>query len=252
MSATDNWEERLAQAAEQLEQGQNARAISTLQLDDQQFDDDGRAWRIRGMAHFGLHNYEAAESALEHASLLIPLEPFAQCRLAECYLRARRHEPAAAIYEYLSTRSGLCGAVVEIVARGLIRVRKEQLAATFGLSAFTQNDDSPELSDAMRRLNFRNDRVLPYADRAYRLQPENLSYRVSYTRHLVAEKRHSDAVAIVSDIDIDRVRNIPLLYQLQSLFKQLGQTESVEHCAARLKQRGYEISSSWRPPKGSI
>lgn len=215
--------------------------------------DSGQAWQLSGIIHWELGEIPAATSALERASLLVPLSPLAQCRLAECYLDARRKEVARVMFLHLATLDLLTLSLCESVAKGLVRCGEDEQALAFSMSGLMRFRVSHRLffitSDVMRRLGYENDEILPFAYQAHRLRPENLSYRIHFAQHLNVARRPSQAAHLLDCVNIEEVESLASLQRLQMLFNQLNDDASEERCRIRLQQIGYEIESRPRPPR---
>jgi tetratricopeptide (TPR) repeat protein len=236
-----------------LEQEEYAGVLRVLHDAQEQLCDNGHAWQLRGLAHFALGDYERAVDALEHASMLIPLTTLAQTRLAACYLHVRRPQVAAVIYRHLAQVEMLAEELVECIADGLIRVRDYQSALQFCLEHLRQFRGNHRLlmstAEVTRRLGFGSDEVLPFAYQAHRLQPENVSYLILFAQLLVDAGRVREAGNALATIELDRLQCVASLQRLRLLFQRMDDDAGKEHCQARLKQIGYELSSGYRPTK---
>lgn len=244
------------QGIEQLvDRGRFTKALERLGALTVDTADDGYAWQLRGMAHFGLAEYGQAMTAFEHASLLVPLCVEAQSRLAACYMASRRRNVAAVIYEHLATLEMLPEDVVEAVSAGLATTGKHEAALRFCLTQLQQFRGNHKLlyaaAAAMRKLDYDTDEILPLAYQAHRLQPDNVSYRIAFAQHLVSADRSSEAARVLRGIDLDELQCIPSLQRLRLLFESLNELDGAAHCRARLEQIGYELSSTYRAPRNT-
>ncbi|REJ67416.1 MAG: hypothetical protein DWQ31_11235, partial [Planctomycetota bacterium] len=113
--------EQVLRAKRLLDGGDFAAALAVLRAAEDICRDNGRAWELRGLAYFAAGDIPQATAAFEQATALVRLGLRAQCRLAECYLRARRREVAAVIFAHLATFELTAEAEVQRVAVGLLR-----------------------------------------------------------------------------------------------------------------------------------
>lgn len=246
-------EEQLRRVALMIEQAEFGDALAELRPLERYLSDDGRAWELRGLAHFGLGQVDKATRAFESASLLVPLGTTAQVRLAQLYLQRRRREAAAAIYLHLATCETLPEEEAELVAGGLAAVGAFDDALRFCLAQLQRFGGNHKLSYsaacAMRRLGHADNEISKLFGRAHQLQPNNVSYRIALARCLLAENRRAEATRVLSGVDLESTRCIPSLQRLRMLFERLNVAERVEHCRARLTAIAFVVSSSYRPTK---
>jgi len=247
----DAMNKRLGLAAELLRHGEFESVIVVLQeLGDV---DDGRCWRLRGLAHFALGKMDAAIDALEHASILLPLCAESQCRLAKCYQNTGRKDVASAIYAHLATFKALPEQLAEVVGLGLFDLGEYARALEFCRANQARFIEHPQLLAvtfrSMHKLRFDHQAILPLVLRAHRLEPDNVSYCITLARLLVTAGRHAEAVQVLRGVDLNALQCIASLEQMRMLFEQLRQVDAAHHCRERLQQIGYELSSAYRPPK---
>lgn len=249
-------EEQLRRVAVMIEQAEFGEALAELRQLEPYTVDDGRAWQLRGFAHFGLGDRRRATAAFESASLLIPLASKAQLRLAQLYLERRRREAAQAIYLHLADRESLPEAEVELVAGGLAAVGAYDEALRFCLAQLGRFDGNHKLSFAaaiaMRRLGRDDAEILNFLQRAHRLQPNDVSYRIALARCLLTENHRSEATRVLDGVDLEATRCIPSLQRMRILFERLNDSERVEHCRARLHAIALQVSSGYRPTKNEF
>ena len=242
----------LGHATRLFVEGHLAECLAALEFASEELEDHGRAWQLRGLAEFQLGDINNARRSLEHASILIPLSPLAQCRLAECYLRIRQQEAAAAILIHLAELEMLTEFETVFVAEGLIRVGEFEHGLQYCLDGIRRYRGSAELlftaSQVMRRLGYQPDATIPFASLAHRLRPAELRYRIAYARLLAAADRRQEAAELLARIDLEALSCVASLQRLRLLFETLGEHERLDQCAARLEQIHYEVVSDYRPP----
>ncbi|MBX3411493.1 MAG: hypothetical protein KF708_02155 [Pirellulales bacterium] len=243
----------LARAARLVEQQCFAAALAELRPLETHLADCGWGWQLRGLAQFGLGNIAQATAAFEHASLLVPLDPLAQLRLAQCYCLRRQRDVAQVMYRHLATLEMLPEEEIEAIAIGLARVGEHRLALQYCLVQHRRFRGNHKLlytiAVEMRRLNYDNDEILPFIYQAHRLQPANVFYRIAFAQHLLTAQRRVEATRVLQGVDLDTVHCIPSLEWMRILFSQLSLAEGVEHCRARLQAIAFEANSGYRRPR---
>ena len=244
-------EKILEGAADLIRQHRPRAALALLCQDAELLCDHGMAWQIRGLLHFELAEYRLALNAFEQASLLIPLDPQAQCQLAECYLRSRKRDVARVIYVYLAGLEMLPEETVVPVARGLAST--DELGASLNfclvqLRRFRANHELHSIAaTVMQRLGCNPDDIHPFVFQAHHLRPDILPYRIAYAQHLLAMQRTREAAATLAFIDLGRIECVASLERLRMLFEQVENEKGAETCKAKLEQIHYQRSSTWRP-----
>ena len=248
----ENKEIRLSRAAELISNEQFTEALCELRELDPNWD-NGPVVEMRGLAYFGIADYEQATTALETASLLIPLGIEAQCRLADCYMRSRRREVASVIYVHLACLEALPEVVTEEVAGGLSRLGKNKMSLQFcraQLKRFKVNHKlSSVAAESMRRMDYPDEEILVFAYQAYQLYPSNMSYRIVFATHLVRCNRMDEASKVLHELDLDELQCVASLQRVCAIFQSLNDPEGVRCCRDRLTKIGYEVSTTYRPPK---
>lgn len=251
MNRTNEAKRRLMQANHLLGNRDYRAVLNLLRTPAELFLDDGAAWQLRGLAHFGLREITQAMAAFEYASVLVPLSPLAQCRLAECYQQRRQRELARLVYLHLATLEQLPCDIVETVAGGLSRCGELDQALEFCLAGLRQYRGSHQLlhtaAGLMRRLGHTNDEILPFAYQAYHLRPDMVAYALTFAQHLLAADRRREAGRVLRQVALDDQQCVATLQRLQSLFEHLGDDTNRQRCRDRLQLIGYELATQYRP-----
>lgn len=99
-------------------------ARQALEQDPQQ----GRFWRLAGMASWALEAFEQARIDLENACSLAPLCPMSWLALADCYVRLGKITPAQGIYRMLAENDRFPTSLLPRLATGLGRIEEYRLA----------------------------------------------------------------------------------------------------------------------------
>lgn len=90
--------------------------------------DDGRAWELAGLIHFSAGNFARAVSALERASLLVPLTGSGRVCLPHAYARIGRQSLCCDLLVELISDDSLSQSLLLKVASGLDAVGRPDLA----------------------------------------------------------------------------------------------------------------------------
>lgn len=221
-------------------QGQMDDAYAHLQriLDDNP--DSGRAWEMLGLVYHARQQWEPALRALEKASVYIPLQPMAQCALADSYLACGRGDWAREFYEDLLHREDLTSGVLLNTAAGLnllgdpwaavaacrkaIGLEPYEAQPYFSLSFYLGRTGAPE------RL------IESTARHAIDLAPENLTFRVGLAGYLHVRGRTSETEALLAAVTQDDIESLNCqccLERLRAIFEALGDHSRVHLCGER-------------------
>lgn len=199
----------------------------------QAFPDDGELWQLHGLLRQRAGDFDAACDALETAGLLVPLNPAAQCALADCHARAGRRELARDLYKALARNRSCPTCLLPAVASGLggtgdastaLEVCQElarrepgQHEAYFGMAYY------------MRQLGYRVETILPVVTRAHELAPENPVYRVLLASLLAQSGRYEEACVHLRDVRPTAVRCAGCLRRIMAILDQGGAADALEH-----------------------
>jgi Flp pilus assembly protein TadD len=174
------------------------------------FPDDGELWQLHGLLGQHQGDIEGACAALETAGLLVPLNPAAQCALADCHARAGRRELARELYRALAGNRSCPTALLPAVASGLgclgdapaaldvcrelARRKPYHHEAYFGMAYYTRQAGGEAAE------------VFPLVARAHELSPKHPVYRVVMACFLARSGRYDEACALLRGVRPEAVR----------------------------------------------
>lgn len=225
-------------AIEYYEAGELDKAICEAESQLSKDGDDGRLWELLGMLAYAKRDFSLAQSAIEQATVLIPLSARGQLVLGKCYDRSRYRETAAAIYRHVARQSQLASDLLEPLASGLGHCGEFKLALNVCQQAARRTPKSavPLVGIAyyMRRLGRPIESILPTLARAHRLEPENVEYRISLAWMLHELGRSDDGASLLEQLTIEDFSCIRCLTRMQHIFDSAGDDDRAEKCRTRL------------------
>lgn len=232
----------LQAAWQRFDEGDFARAVELCRDALRARPDDGDLWQLCGAAYWELGLVEDAQEALETASCLKPLNPLAQCALAEVYTRTNQVESAKAICANLAGRDDCPVPLMPRVARGLGRLGEYRLALTVceRLVALRPCHHAALFGVAFYRsaLGARPEEILPYVAAAHELAPQVCSYRVSLASVLALLGRCQDAYDIVRDVPAEEVHCPDCVRRLVPVFRRVRDRDGAVSWARQLGRMG--------------
>ncbi|MEM9185689.1 MAG: tetratricopeptide repeat protein [Planctomycetota bacterium] len=200
-----------------------------------QHPDAGRLWELRGQVHLADNDPVDAVSCLEHAQCLVPLSPESEFALAQGYERTGKRQPACEMLKALARRDDLPLNVLEPLARALGRHRKPQLALSICRQAASRMPDMPAPLLGMvfyqRRLGLPPEQMLPVLFRAFHLEPEDFTIRLTLARMLHESDRSTEAAQLLSVVALDSTRCPNCLSAMQAIFEDACDHERAHRCA---------------------
>ncbi len=206
---------------------------------------DGRAWELMGLVLRDLGKPKSAVSALETASLLVPMHPLSQICLAECYAVIGKRRLARDLY--LSQRQIVQESVqlLLLVAAGLEGIDEPHLAMETCRQASAVDPDSGQVHYDMcfyaSRCGSRVSVVENLAWRAVELEPGNVHFRVGLASLLVRLERFDKAHWVVSKLTVEQINQVTCkccLARIQQLYIDMADEERSQWCHERLVALG--------------
>lgn len=193
------------------------------------FPDDGLHWQMHGLLRQRVGDFAGACEALETASLLVPLEPAAQCALADCHAKAGRIELAQDLYRALA-ESGRCPtALLPSVSSGLNNVGDSRTALEVCRELIRRDPSRHEayfgVAYAMRKLGHSSESILPTMLRAHELAPESPVYRIVLASLLAQVGHHDEAYDLLRDVRPDSVRCPCCVRRIMAIFQRAGDAQ---------------------------
>ena len=223
-------EDVLRRCFELYHRGELAHASELSEHALHKFSDDGALWQLHGLVRRDRGDFDGARRALEMASVLIPLNPGAQCALAECYARAGQTGLARDLARSGRAPTPLLPAVASglgsvgdsesalEVCRELSRREPTQHEAFFGMAFY------------MRRLAYPVEMVIPVVARAHELAPQFIPYRVLLASLLASIGEYQEASDLLRDIPPDSVRCRSCLRRMMTIFRLAGEHTLSDAC----------------------
>lgn len=202
---------------------------------------DGRGWELLGLIHHTRGRFALAVSALERASLLVPLRPAARVCLAYAYAKVGRRELSRDLLVALIVDESLSIALLLQVATALdaidhpawalraCRVASERdphhPQAYFDMGYYaTRCGHPPHLAESLAR-------------KAVSLAPDNACYRVGLASLLMKQGRAREAHAVVQHLSDDQIERIDCrccLERIVNLFESAADFRRAVLCRQRL------------------
>lgn len=202
--------------------------------------DQGPLWLIRAEAEYRLANFDLARQAWEHAALLVPLDGKRQCRLADCYGRTGNTAAARATLDFLADDPDCELEVLPLVAAGFGELGDCQRAlAVCRLAAERQPQDAAPCFGAtyyLRQLGYPAMAIVPWAARAFELEPETSLYRTTLALLLAEAGKPQEAYDLLRDQPVDGCGCPGRLRRLMALFQAVGDHARWRACSDRLRQ----------------
>jgi Flp pilus assembly protein TadD len=195
--------------------------------------DDGRLWEVRGRIRLRRGDVPGACSALETASLLVPLGPPARVALAECYARTGHRDLAIELYLGL-VRDGRCPTeLLPSVAAGLGGLGENAAALDVCRELLRRDPSAHEASFGVafyrRRLGEPPVAVFDDVARAHELDPANTLYRVTLASLLDLLGRREEACDLLRDLDPNAVRCRCCLRRMMGILASSGPRPAGDH-----------------------
>lgn len=175
-----------------------------------EYPDDGRLWQLHGTARWLLNDFHGACSALEAASCLMPLFAVAQCALAGSYVQIGKPDVALIIYRHLAEDDHLPPALLEQVASGLGMIQEYALGVKVCRRVAEREPANHRvllgLAYYLSQLGRPAELIAEPLERAYRLAPEVLHYRLNLACVYARMGRPQEAHRLVAEIPPETIR----------------------------------------------
>lgn len=202
--------------------------------------DCGRGWELLGMVYYVWRQFPPARNALEQATALVPLQPAAECALADCYLACGQRELAHLMYRHLLQRDEVDADVLLAVAAGLDQVGESRGAvAACRRAIFLDGAMSQayyDLSFYLGRSFAPPDIVEAAAQRAVLLDPDNITYRIGLAGFLQGQSRSREAARLLEPLAAEQVLAMNCrccLARLIAIFEAVDDQERAAWCRSR-------------------
>ena len=224
----------LRRCLELYHRGELAHASELTEHALRKFPDDGALWQLDGLVRRDRGDFDGARRVLEMASVLVPLNPGAQCALAECYARAGQTERARDLYRDLAKSSRCPAALLPAIAAGLGSIGDHESALEVCREVSrrepTQHEAFFGMAFYMRRLAYPVDMVIPVVTRAHELAPQLVPYRVLLASLLASIGEYQEASDLLRHIPPGSVRCRSCLRRMMTIFRLAGEHTLADDC----------------------
>ena len=191
-----------ARATKLFQSGFVRPALDVVSIELQTHPDMGSLWLLRASILHSQARWEAALSAIETASALMPLTVGGQLVLADCYSHLGKHELALTAYEHLLSQDSLPADYYAGLYAGFKRSGKIELAMSACRKAIELAPDNDEalfgLAHCMSELAFAPRQITAILRKTLELAPNKPHYRISLVIQLYLTKRRNEAYSILS------------------------------------------------------
>lgn len=203
---------------------------------------DGRLWQVHGVTRWRRQDLEAARSALETASCLVPLLPVAQCALAGSYARLGQAEAALTIYRFLVDEDGICPTgLLELVAAGLCGLHAYDVAlrAYERLTAAAPQHARGHagMAACLTHLGMPPAAALGPLEKAHDLARDNLRFRLELAALYVRLARLEPARELMSKVSPRQVACPMWLARMMQIYEALGDMDAHRACEQQLDRQ---------------
>jgi hypothetical protein len=221
-----------------LELGHRTQAIAELVRRLKTHPIEGASWELLGILLFDQGKLNWAQSAIERASILIPLSPRGQLLLAKCYERSNYLESARTIYRHVASIAELETSLLEPLACGLGSCGELELALQVCRVAARRLPDNPDpligIVHYMRQLRRPVEHILPVMFRAHQLEPLRAEYRITLDWLLHESGKSNQAAGLLTAIPSEQFECVHCLIRMQHIFEITGNSGNADDCRRRL------------------
>ncbi|QDU40917.1 hypothetical protein Mal4_52800 [Maioricimonas rarisocia] len=236
----DSMIEEAQQACSSGDLGRAEGILRTHLRDDQH---DGPAWELLGRVLFQQGWVADSVSALETATMLVPLQPASRVCLAHGYGQLGRKELSRDLLVAMIPDPFLSVHLLLQVAGGLDAVGHSELAVQACRSAVRREPDHAQayydLGYYMARSGSPTGIVESLARKAVALEPDNVRFRLGLASLLIQDGRHAEGYACVERLKDRQIANIACpccLRRVVNLFGAAGDSRRVALCQTRLNE----------------
>ncbi len=222
-------------------QGDVTLALSLIKNHLRSHREDGKGWELLGLIQHTRGRHHKAVSALEHASLLVPLYPATRVCLAMGYSKVGRTELSKDLLTDLITNETLSIPLLLQVAMALDALDQPASAVRACREASRRD---PHHAQPYYDLGYYAARcgrpahvTESLARKAISLDPDNVQYRVGLASLLMKQDRGADAYEVVRGFTSEQVRQIRCrccLERIIDLFESVTDGRRVVLCRQHL------------------
>lgn len=208
----------------------------------------GDLLQLRGLVLYARREFDAALSALEQASALVPLIVTAQITMADCYRRQGNRATAAVILNYLAERDDLPTSVLSSLSAGLGGIGEYLHALKVCRLAARREPDRDEplfgMAFYMNKLDYPVERVIPLLRRALSFAPGCQIYQLGLTSLYVRGNRLADAYEQCKQIKPESVSCSGCLALMRMVFEHFSDRGRIDACGRQIAQINAEMTEN--------
>jgi tetratricopeptide (TPR) repeat protein len=199
--------------------------------------DDGRAWELCGLIMYSGGDYDESVSALERAQCLIPLRPAGRVCLGHGYGKTGRINLSRDVLFYLIDNEDIPLPLLLQVAIGLNTSGHPELAMQ-ACNRVIQQDQTfsqayYDLGFYASRCGYPDEMVSELAERAIKLSPSNVQYRIGLAGLRTKHGKFNEAYALVAELPkeaLEAVNCVCCLRRVIDLYRRVGDYRRVVIC----------------------
>ncbi|QDT04957.1 Tetratricopeptide repeat protein [Rubripirellula lacrimiformis] len=203
--------------------------------------DSAAAWQMLGKSLMQVSDYIGAIDALEHASLLQPLDNADRISLAIAYGAIGRTSLSRDLLMAVATSDRIETLDLLQIATGLEAIDEPRLAMEACRQAGQLSPDSAEVHYQMGHYAQQCGHPVNVGEALIRhaigLDPDNVHYRIGLSSMLIRLGRKFEAVAVIDRIipaKLDQVTCLCCLKRIANLFFDCDDLERAKQCAERI------------------
>ncbi|TWT58071.1 hypothetical protein KOR42_14410 [Thalassoglobus neptunius] len=231
----------LEQAVIKYEAGDLDSALNLTKQFLDQNEHDGRGWELLGLIQFRSHEFSRSVSALEQASLYIPLRIKSRAYLALGYGEIGKRELSRDLLVDIINDPAISVALLIEIAAGLDSIGRPDLSVDACRKATERDPDNAQayysLSYYVARAGLTTAITESLARRAISLDPLNARYRVGLAGLLMSQNRHQEAYELVKGLEDDQLSEIhckQCLGRIRDLYQQAGDYDRMIFCREKI------------------
>lgn len=205
--------------------------------------DDGRVWELAGLIHYAAGEFSKSVSAIERASLHIPLRPAARVCLGHGYGKLGKNQLARDLLVQLIRDDSVSVPLLLQVAAGLDAVDHPTEALQACRRAAERDPQHGQAYYDMgyyaARCGYESRYTESLARKAIALDPDNVCYRVGLAAHLFRQERTPEAYDVVQSLSNEQIEAISCsccLKKIVSVYEAAGDYRRVILCRQQLLQ----------------
>ena len=205
--------------------------------------DDGRVWELAGLIHYAAGEFAKSVSAIERASLHIPLRPAARVCLGHGYGKLGKTALARDLLVNLIRDDSVSVPLLLQVAAGLDAVEQPTQALQACRRAAERDPQHAQAYYDMgyyaARCGYQPRYTESLARKAIALDPDNVCFRVGLAAHLFRQERTQDAYEVVQGLTNEQIEAITCsccLKRIVSVYEGAGDYRRVILCRQQLLQ----------------